>query len=132
VTPVIGLFFIRQYMVGIPNEMLEAARMDGAGPVTIFWKIIVPLSSPVLGAYAILHFMNMWNAYIWPVLVATKAEVQPIMVVLPQMVDPVVGFLPVWGTIMAGATLATLPILIVFIAFQDRFMSSVVVGAVKE
>jgi len=132
ITPVLGLFFIRQYMLGIPDEMLEAARVDGAGHFATFWRIMVPVSAPVLGAYAILHFLSVWNAYTWPVLVATRAEVQPIMVMLPQMVDPVVGFLPVWGTIMAGATLATIPILIVFIAFQDKFMSSVVVGAVKE
>ena len=132
ITPVLGLFFIRQYMIGIPNEILEAARVDGASHFETFIKIMLPVSSPVLGAYAILHFLSVWNAYTWPVLVATKAEVQPIMVVLPQMVDPIVGFLPVWGTIMAGATLATLPILIVFIVFQDKFMSSVVVGAVKE
>jgi ABC-type glycerol-3-phosphate transport system permease component len=66
------------------------------------------------------------------VLVATKADVQPIMVILPQLVDPVIGFLPVWGTIMAGCVLSTLPLLIVFVAFQDKFMSSVVIGAVKE
>ena len=132
ITPVLGLFFIRQYMIGIPNEILEAARVDGAGHFETFIKIMLPVSSPVLGAYAILQFLSVWNAYTWPVLVATKAAVQPIMVVLPQMVDPIVGFLPVWGTIMAGATLATLPILIVFIVFQDKFMSSVVVGAVKE
>lgn len=132
VTPVLGLFFIRQYMLGIPDEMLEAARVDGAGHFATFLWIMLPVSSPVLGAYAILHFLSVWNAYTWPVLVATKAQVQPIMVILPQLVDPIVGFLPVWGTIMAAATLATLPILIVFIAFQDKFMSSVVVGAVKE
>jgi ABC-type glycerol-3-phosphate transport system permease component len=131
ITPILGLFFIRQYMALIPNELLDAARVDGAGHFTVFTKIMIPVSSPVLGAYAILHFMSVWNAYTWPVLVAVKREVQPVMVVLPQMVDPVVGFLPVWGTIMAGATLATLPILIVFLSMQDKFMSSVTVGSIK-
>ena len=132
VTPILGLFFIRQYMMDIPDALLEAARIDGAGHWTLFWKIMVPTSAPVLGAYAILHFMSVWNADTWPVLVATKAQVQPIIVILPQMVDPIIGFLPVWGTIMAGCVLSTLPLLIVFVAFQDRFMSSVVIGAVKE
>jgi ABC-type glycerol-3-phosphate transport system permease component len=131
ITPILGLFFIRQYMALIPNDLLEAARVDGAGHFTVFTKIMVPVCTPVLGAYAILHFMSVWNAYTWPVLVAIKREVQPAMVVLPQMVDPVVGFLPVWGTIMAGATLATLPILIVFLSMQGKFMSSVTVGSVK-
>jgi ABC-type glycerol-3-phosphate transport system permease component len=68
---------------------------------------------------------------LWPLVVTNKRDIQPIMVVLPNMTDPIIGFLPVWGTIMAGCVLATLPIIIVFIAFQDKFMSGVVVGAVK-
>jgi ABC-type glycerol-3-phosphate transport system permease component len=111
--------------------VLESARIDGAGHFSIFWRIMMPMSAPVLGAYAILHFMSVWNAYTWPVLVATKQSVQPIMVVLPQLVDPHIGFLPVWGTIMAGCVLSTIPLLVVFIAFQDKFMSSVTIGAVK-
>jgi ABC-type glycerol-3-phosphate transport system permease component len=132
ITPILGLFLIRQYMLDIPDSLVEAARIDGAGHFTVFWRVMVPTSAPVLGAFAILHFMSVWNAYTWPVLVATKQQVQPIMVILPQLVDPVIGFLPVWGTIMAGCVLSTLPLLIVFVAFQDKFMSSVVIGAVKE
>ena len=132
ITPVLGLFLIRQYMLDIPDSLIEAARIDGAGHFTVFWKVMVPTSAPVLGAFAILHFMSVWNAYTWPLLVATKQQVQPIMVILPQLVDPIIGFLPVWGTIMAGCVLSTLPLLIVFVAFQDKFMSSVVIGAIKE
>lgn len=131
ITPVLGLFLIRQYMLTIPTEVLESARMDGAGHFTIFWRIMAPMCAPVMGAYAILHFMMVWNAYTWPVLVANQQSVQPIMVVLPQLVDPIIGFLPVWGTIMAGCVLATIPLLVVFIAFQDKFMSSMTIGAVK-
>ncbi len=131
ITPVLGLFFIRQYMLGIPDELIEAARVDGAGHFATFIRIVVPAASPVLGAYAILHFMGVWNAYTWPLLVATKISVQPIMLVLPTLVDPIVGYVPVWGTIMAGCVLSTLPILLVFVAFQDKFMSSMVIGAVK-
>jgi len=132
ITPVLGLFLIRQYMLDIPDSLVEAARIDGAGHFTVFWKVMIPTSAPVLGAFAILQFMSVWNAYTWPVLVATRQQVQPIMVILPQLVDPIIGFLPVWGTIMAGCVLSTLPLLIVFVAFQDKFMSSVVIGAIKE
>jgi ABC-type glycerol-3-phosphate transport system permease component len=131
ITPILGLFLIRQYMLTIPSAVLESARIDGAGHWSVFWRIMVPMSAPVLGAYAILHFMSVWNAYTWPVLVATRQAVQPIMVVLPQLVDPHIGFLPVWGTIMAGCVLSTIPLLVVFIAFQDKFMSSMTIGAVK-
>ena len=132
ITPVLGLFLIRQYMLDIPDSLVEAARIDGAGHFTVFWKVMIPTSAPVLGAFAILQFMSVWNAYTWPVLVATRQQVQPIMVILPQLVDPIIGFLPVWGTIMAGCVLSTLPLLIVFVAFQDKFMSSAVIGAIKE
>jgi ABC-type glycerol-3-phosphate transport system permease component len=132
VTPVLGLFLMRQYMLDIPDALLDAARIDGAGHLRVYWNIMVPTSAPILGAYAILHFMSVWNAFTWPTLVAQKIAIQPIMVVLPQLVDTTTGMLPTWGTIMAGCVLATLPILIVFILFQDTFMSSVVIGAVKE
>ena len=130
-TPVLGLFLIRQYMATIPDEILDAARMDGAGPWSLFFRIVLPVSSPVLSAYAILHFLHVWNAYLWPTLVATKDSAKPIMVALPELVDPVIGFLPIYGTIMAGCVLATLPLAIVFFMFQNKFMSSVTIGAVK-
>jgi ABC-type glycerol-3-phosphate transport system permease component len=131
ITPILGLFLIRQYMMTIPDELIDAARVDGAGQLTIFLRIILPVSSPVLSAYAILHFLHVWNAYLWPTLVATQDSVKPIMVALPELVDPVIGFLPIYGTIMAGCVLATLPLAVVFFIFQDKFMSSVTIGAVK-
>ncbi len=131
VATVFGLFMLRQYMLSVPTALLEAARIDGASHWQLFWRIMVPVSAPALGALAILHFLGVWNSYLWPLVVTTKRAMQPIMVVLPTMTDPVIGFLPVWGTIMAGCVLATLPIIIVFVVFQDTFMSGVVVGAVK-
>lgn len=129
---VFGLFLVRQYMLEIPDALIEAARIDGAGHWQIYTSIMIPTSAPILGAFAILHFQGVWNAYLWPLVVATDRAVQPIMVVLPNLTDPIIGYLPVWGTIMAGTVLSTLPIVIVFIAFQDKFMSSVTIGAVKE
>jgi ABC-type glycerol-3-phosphate transport system permease component len=131
ITPILGLFLIRQYMMTIPDELIDAARVDGAGQLAIFLRIILPVSSPVLSAYAILHFLHVWNAYLWPTLVATQDSVKPIMVALPELVDPLIGFLPIYGTIMAGCVVATLPLAIVFFIFQDKFMSSVTIGAVK-
>ena len=132
ITSVFGLFMVRQYMQTVPNELLEAARIDGAGHWQVFTRVMLPVSAPILGAFAILHFLGVWNAYLWPLIVANDPAVQPIMVTLPNMSDPNIGFLPVWGTIMAGCTLATLPILIVFLIFQDHFMASATVGALKD
>jgi ABC-type glycerol-3-phosphate transport system permease component len=128
---VFGLFFIRQYMLTVPTELIEAAWVDGAGHFKTFWSIMLPASIPALGAYAIMHFMGSWNDYLWPMMVATKKEVQPIVVVLPQLVDTKIGFVPEWGLIMAGCVLSTLPIIGVFLAFQDWFLQSIVIGAVK-
>ena len=128
---VFGLFFIRQYMRTVPDELIEAAWVDGAGHFTTFWTIVLPAAAPALGAYAIMHFMGIWNDYLWPMMVATKKEVMPIGVMLPQLVDTKIGFVPEWGLIMAGCVLSTIPIICVFLAFQDWFLRSVVVGAVK-
>jgi ABC-type glycerol-3-phosphate transport system permease component len=132
ITSVFGLFMVRQYMQTVPNELIEAARVDGAGHWQVFTRIMLPVSAPILGAFAILHFLGVWNAYLWPLIVATDPIVQPIMVTLPNMTDPNIGFLPVWGTIMAGCSLATLPILVVFLIFQDHFIASATVGALKD
>lgn len=132
VASVFGMFLMRQYMRGVPTALLDAARVDGAGHWQLYWDIMVPSAAPVLGAFAILHFLGVWNSYLWPLVVVTKAALQPIMVVLPNLTDPHIGFLPVWGTIMAGVVLSTLPVVLVFVAFQEKFISSVVVGAVKE
>ena len=132
ITSVFGLFMVRQYMQTVPNELIEAARVDGAGHWQVFTRVMLPVSAPILGAFAILHFLGVWNAYLWPLIVATDPAVQPIMVTLPNMTDPNIGFLPVWGTIMAGCSLATLPILVVFLIFQDHFIASATVGALKD
>ena len=131
VASVFGLFMIRQYMLSLPDELLEAARLDGATVWQQLWQIVLPLSSPVLGAFAILHFIGRWNDYLWPLIVVTKPEVRPIMALLPTIKDPLVGFFTPWGMLMAGCVLVTLPLIAVFLLFQDKFLSGVVIGATK-
>ena len=131
VASIFGVFMIRQYMLSIPGELLEAARLDGASVWQQFRLIILPISAPVLGAFAILHFIGRWNDYLWPLIVATKPQVQPIMVLLPTIRDPVVGFFTPWGMVMAGCVIVTVPLVIVFLLFQDKFVSGTVVGATK-
>lgn len=131
IASVSGLFMIRQYMLSIPDELIEASRLDGASLWQQFWQIVVPVSAPVLGAFAILHFIGSWNAYLWPLIVATSPAVKPIMVLLPTIRDPLVGFFTPWGMVMAGCVLVTLPLVAVFLLFQDKFMSGVVIGATK-
>ena len=129
--PIVGLFLMRQYMLDIPDELLEAARIDGASHFGVYWRIMLPVCKPILGAYAILHFMGTWNAYTWPSIVAQRTYIQPIMVVLPNLTDPDYGHFRLWGTIMAGCTLSIIPILIVFVRFQDFFLTSMTIGSLK-
>ncbi|HEX6478291.1 MAG TPA: carbohydrate ABC transporter permease [Ktedonobacteraceae bacterium] len=132
IAPVFGLFMVRQYMAVIPDSLIEAARLDGANEWQIFWSIMVPVSTPILSAFAILHFLGMWNSYLWPQVMANTNAVAPLAVTLPTLTDPVMGLVPIYGTIMAGSILATVPLLLVFLRFQDKFITGVTFGAAKE
>ena len=136
ILPAIGnvfcLFMLKQYMESIPDALIEAARIDGASYNQIFWKIILPLVRPALGALAILIFLGKWNDYLWPSVLLTKSDVMPIAQVLPMLnVSNSVMAIP-WNIVMAGCAIVTIPIIIVFLIFQEQFMNSVAMGAVKE
>ena len=126
------LFLLRQYMESIPNSLMEAALLDGAGYTRIFQRVMLPLAKPALGALAILTFLAKWNDYLWPSMLLTKKEIMPIIVILPTLnVENSTYAIP-WNLIMAGCVIVTLPLIIVFLIFQEQFMSSVTMGAVKE
>lgn len=126
------LFMLKQYMDSLPDSLLEAARLDGAGDISIYQKVVLPLVSPAIGALAILTFLGKWNDYLWPSMLLTKTEVMPIMVVLPTLNTGNSQWSTPWELVMAGCVIVTLPLIIVFFIFQDQFMSSVTIGAVKE
>ena len=126
------LFMLKQYIESLPDSLLEAARIDGAGHLYIFRKIVVPLVKPAIGALTILTFLGRWNDYLWPHTLLTKVEVMPIMVVLPTLKTSTSTYSRPWELMLAGCTVITLPLVIVFLIFQDQFMSSVTIGAVKE
>ncbi|NMA23206.1 MAG: carbohydrate ABC transporter permease, partial [Spirochaetales bacterium] len=128
---IIGVYMIRQYMLGIPTSLIESAKIDGAGHLRIFLSIIMPAAKPIVSSYMILHFLDVWQNYTWPLLVATRQNVMPIMVSLPTLVDSVIGFVPVWGTIMSGSVLCSIPLIIVFLLNQKAIMESVVLGSIK-
>lgn len=129
---VFSLFLLKQYMESVPDSVLEAARIDGASPTQIYRKIMLPMVTPAIGSLAILTFLQKWNDYLWPSMLLTKKEVMPIMVILPTLnVENNMFSIP-WNIIMAGCTIVTLPLIIVFIIFQEQFMASVAMGAVKE
>lgn len=127
-----ALFMLVQYLHSIPNTLLEAARIDGAGHWSVFRRIVFPVLSPAVGALAILVFLGKWNDYLWPLVMVSKPKLLPIMVILPTISLNGNQFIIPWELILAGCVVVTLPIIIVFLLYQDKFMSSVTIGAVKE
>jgi ABC-type glycerol-3-phosphate transport system permease component len=123
-----GAFFMRQAMLSIPNELLDAARIDGASEWRIFWQIGLPLSRGALSVLAVLTFLVAWNDYLWPLIVLRSTE----MFTYPIGLASLVGLYKVeYGMILAGAFLASLPVMVVFIAGRNQLLSNLTVGAVK-
>jgi ABC-type glycerol-3-phosphate transport system permease component len=126
------LFMLKQYIESLPDSLIEAARIDGAGHMYVFRKIVLPLSKPAIGALTVLTFLGKWNDYLWPKTLLTKTEVMPIMTVLPTLNTSTSTYSIPWELVLAGCTVVTLPLIVVFLIFQEQFMSSVTIGAVKE
>jgi len=124
-----GIFLVRQFMAQVPDEMLAAARIDGANEWQLFWHVVVPMARPALGAVAIFSFIGSWNEYLWHLVVTNRPE----MFTLPVGVSKLVSSLDHFdlGLAMAGATIGFLPMLIVFLVFQRYFVKGVSIGAVK-
>jgi ABC-type glycerol-3-phosphate transport system permease component len=128
---VLGMFMARQYMRGIPDEVLDAARVDGAGHWTTFFRIALPMSAPILGAIAVLTFVYKWSDYLWPAVMVNDPHLQPIMVTLPALSTNASGFIVRYEILLAGALIVTLPLLLVFGRFQKSLTSGTTVGAVR-
>ncbi len=124
----IGVFLSRQYLLSIPDDLLEAARIDGAGEWGIFWRIIVPMAQPAIAVMGILFFTASWNDFIWPLIVLSKMELYTLPLGIATMFGP---YEIQYGTIMAGSFLSTVPIVVVFLAMQEQFESGLMVGALK-
>ncbi len=123
-----SIFLFYQFFINIPRDFDEAAYVDGAGPFRIYWQIMVPLSRPVFATVAILKFLQFWSFYMWPLMVTRGDEYQPLMVGMDffQTQAPIK-----WGSIMAYASMVTVPVLIFFLLFQKWFVQSVSSSGLK-
>ena len=123
-----GVFLMKQFSETIPNEILEAARVDGAGELRTFFSVVFPMIKPGIGALAIFTFVNTWNDYFLQLVMLISEE----QWTLPLAIANMQGEMSTdYGLIMAGAALASVPIIIVFIAFQKYFTQGIAMGAVK-
>jgi multiple sugar transport system permease protein len=126
-----SIFLFVQYFKTIPKELDEAALIDGAGFFSIYWRIIVPLAGPAFATSAILSFLAIWNAYLWPVMVVQTESLRTVQVGLDYFWASTSEEGTQWGEIMAYSTLITVPIIIVFVMFQRAFVASVASSGVK-
>lgn len=124
-----GIFLLRQYMETIPNELLDAARVDGASAFRIFWQIMLPLSRPALGTLAIFRFLFVWNDYLWPLVVLREENMFTLTVGIANM--QMRQGMVVWGSQMAASVLATLPVIILVLIMQRQFIRGLTVGAFR-
>lgn len=125
-----GIFLIRQYMRSLPDELIQAATVDGANELQLFWNIILPLSRPVVGAVAIFAFMAGWNDYVWQLVVINNETMMTLPVGVSKLAASGVGSADI-GLGMAGATLAFIPMFIIFMIFQRAFIKGITVGSLK-
>lgn len=136
---VLGIFLTRSFFTGIPEELYEAARCDGAGIWTLIWRITVPLSLPILAVLAVLTFLNAWNSFIWPLVAITDTKLQVISVGLYAISEsqgggggqPALQSYDQYGPLFAGYTIACLPLAVLFLALGRFYVEGLVESGLK-
>jgi multiple sugar transport system permease protein len=120
-----SIFFLRQFFLSLPRDLEEAALLDGAGPFTIFWRVVLPLSTTPLATVAMLSGIGAWNEFFWPFIVAPGEESQVLPVALQHFKSQTPQGQPDWTGLMAAATLTLLPTLVLLAVFGRRVVESV-------
>jgi multiple sugar transport system permease protein len=124
-----GIFLVRQFALGIPDELLDAARLDGASELRIYWTIVLPLLRPILLTLGVFTFLNAWNDFLWPLTVLTDESKYTLPVALANLSGEHVQDTEL---MMAGAVVTVLPGLLVFLALQKHYVEGIVMGSIKE
>jgi multiple sugar transport system permease protein len=124
-----GVFLMRQFILGLPKDLLDAGRVDGAGELRIFFRIILPLCGPALATLGILTFLGSWNNFLWPLVVAQSEDryTLPVALALYSTGQNSTNY----GLLLAGATVVIIPILVVFLIFQKRFIEGIATTGLK-
>ncbi len=126
-----GTFLMRNHFLSLPSEVIEAARMDGAGWWRLLTRVVLPMSGPTMVAFAVVTLVNEWNEYLWPFLMADSTEVATLPVGLTLLQNTENTSVTNWGPVMSGTLLTMLPILIVFLLLQRHMIKGLTSGAVK-
>ena len=123
-----GIFLMRQFMQGVPDELLDAGRIDGVSEFGLYWRIALPLSMAAIGALCIFNFLGNWNAFIWPLIVTSSLNMFTLPVGLQFFSSE---FTSDWHLVMTGATLSLLPLLLIVIIFQRYIIEGIALTGVK-
>jgi multiple sugar transport system permease protein len=123
-----GIFMMRQYMHSIPNELLDAARIDGASEPHIFLRLVLPLTTPVLAALAIFHFMWHWDSLVWPLVVINSKDMYTLPLGLATFTNQ---YWTDYAAVNAGATVSVIPVLIIYIILQRQFIEGIALTGMK-
>lgn len=124
-----GVFLMRQFIMSLPRDLVEAARIDGAGELAIFGRVILPLLGPAMATLGILTFLGSWNNFLWPLVVAQTNDTYTLPVALALVSTG--QNQTEYGLLMAGATVVVLPVLVVFLLFQKRFIQGIATTGMK-
>ena len=125
---VFGIFLFRQAIVQIPDELLQAGRIDGCSEFGLYWQIVMPVSRPIIGAFCLISFMDAWNSFLWPQIILHHSARFTLPIALNQLVGL---YQQQYGTLMAGTLLSILPVVVLFFVLQREFVAGLTAGAVK-
>ncbi|MCS0498509.1 carbohydrate ABC transporter permease [Protaetiibacter mangrovi] len=132
-----AIFWMRQVIAAVPDELLDAARVDGCGEFGLYWRIVVPIIRPGLAGLAVLTVMNIYNDFVWPVVVASSERMATLQVVLSTLASTISGnkigadYATVTGELLAASTVALVPLLVIFFLLQKHFINGILAGSVK-
>ncbi|MDR1236848.1 MAG: carbohydrate ABC transporter permease [Propionibacteriaceae bacterium] len=132
-----AIFWMRQVITAVPDEMLEAGRIDGCGEFGLFWRIVMPVIRPGLAGLGVLTIMNIYNDFVWPVVAASSTKMATLQVVLSTLAQNISGhrisadYATVTGELLAASSVALIPLLVLFIALQKHFINGILAGSVK-
>ncbi|MDR1392878.1 MAG: carbohydrate ABC transporter permease [Bifidobacteriaceae bacterium] len=132
-----AIFWMRQVIAAVPDELLDAGRIDGCSEPGVFWRIVLPAIRPGLAGLGVLTIMNIYNDFVWPVVVASSSKMATLQVVLSTLAQNIAGhrisadYASVTGELLAASSIALIPLLVLFILLQKHFINGILAGSVK-
>lgn len=132
-----AVFWMRQVIASVPDELLDAARVDGCTELGIFWRVVLPVIRPAIAGLAVLTVMNIYNDFVWPVVAASSERMATLQVVLATLAQNITGnrigadYATVTGELLAAASIALVPLLVIFVLLQRHFINGILAGSVK-